>query len=506
MKMSTNNPISKLRIASRKSDLARIQAYQVGAALRSAWPGLEVDFQFRESLGDINQHDPLWQMPEKGVFTQDFVEDLRNEACDMVVHSWKDLPLGTQPGLEIVATLPRADARDLLLFKRNFEDQVRAKRSLRVLSSSPRRAYNLSPFFKRALPLQIDAVEFITVRGNVPTRVRKLMDDAQADALIVAKAALDRLLQATAPEFSVMKLELRERLKDLRIVVLPLKENPTAAAQGALAVEIKSSRSEIRELLSRIHCQRTFDDVQEERRILGSYGGGCHQKIGVSVRTRPYGKVLSLRGLSDSGEVLQQYKLRQEKPASLRPAESYWPSDKSESQWFSRASLSVKIPEDRALWIAKSDALPEGRYSNPLVWTSGSETWFKLARRGVWVNGSNESLGEELNPELETLFGDLPWLKLSHASAPTDRMPTLATYQLVPKEPAPNMNGHTDYFWMSSSAFERALELNPEIRRARHACGPGNSARRIRELLGTGGQLQIFLSYEDWKITVAKKP
>src|SRR5467141_2150107 len=102
-------------IASRRSDLARIQAYQVGEALATAHPQIEIKYSFHESVGDRNQNDPLWQMPEKGVFTQDFREGLLRGDFDLVVHSWKDLAIEEYLETEVAATLPRADARDLLL-------------------------------------------------------------------------------------------------------------------------------------------------------------------------------------------------------------------------------------------------------------------------------------------------------------------------------------------------------------------------------------------------------
>ena len=101
----------RLTIASRRSELARIQAYQVGDALLQAHPQLEIKYSFHESLGDRNQNDPLWQMPEKGVFTQDFREGLLRGDFDLVVHSWKDLAIEFDPETEIVATLPRAKIR-----------------------------------------------------------------------------------------------------------------------------------------------------------------------------------------------------------------------------------------------------------------------------------------------------------------------------------------------------------------------------------------------------------
>src|SRR5438045_9165512 len=107
----------RVTIASRRSDLARIQAYQVGDALRAVHPQIEINYSFHESLGDKNQNDPLWQMPEKGVFTQDFREGLLRGDFDLVVHSWKDLAIQEDLETGIAATLARADARDLLLVR-----------------------------------------------------------------------------------------------------------------------------------------------------------------------------------------------------------------------------------------------------------------------------------------------------------------------------------------------------------------------------------------------------
>ncbi|MBC7371099.1 MAG: hydroxymethylbilane synthase, partial [Bdellovibrionaceae bacterium] len=166
----------RLKISARKSDLARLQAYQVGNALKKKFAELEIQYNFRESLGDKNLTDPLWRMPEKGVFTEDFVQDLLDGNTDLVVHSWKDLPTAPRIGTQIVATMPRADQRDLLLFKKNDADKVRSSKHLKVFSSSPRRAYNLENFLKTHMPYGLRSVEFCNVRGNIQTRVRKMME------------------------------------------------------------------------------------------------------------------------------------------------------------------------------------------------------------------------------------------------------------------------------------------------------------------------------------------
>ena len=182
----------KLRLSSRQSALAQIQAYQVGAALEKAHAGLEIEYLFRESLGDKNLTDPLWKMPEKGVFTEDFFRDLTENKTDLVVHSWKDLPTAEKEETRIVATLPRADQRDLVLFKKSSLKKALVK----IYSSSPRRTYNIKPLLNWALPWQVEEIEFQSVRGNIPTRIQKLLAAEEIDGLIVrgkkAEADMER--------------------------------------------------------------------------------------------------------------------------------------------------------------------------------------------------------------------------------------------------------------------------------------------------------------------------
>ena len=201
----------RLKISARHSHLARLQAFEVGRALAARHPELEIVYAFRESLGDKNLTDPLWKMPEKGVFTEDFYEDLITEETDLVVHSWKDLPTQRRDATFIAATLPRADQRDLLLFKKSSRARLANERSAMIFSSSPRRIYNLENFLLSALPSQATGqstgqpkkIFFESVRGNILTRLEKLMADPKVDGLIVAKAAIDRLIS-----FSWMNLKI----------------------------------------------------------------------------------------------------------------------------------------------------------------------------------------------------------------------------------------------------------------------------------------------------------
>src|SRR5207245_2411370 len=139
----------------RRSELARIQALQVARTLQSAHPQITIEYSFHESLGDKNQNDPLWQMPAKGVFTQDLREGLLAGRCDLAVHSWKDLAIEDDGETEVTATLPRADMRDLLLVRADRWDEVRQTGRIMILTSSPRRSSNLDSSLRIALPAQV---------------------------------------------------------------------------------------------------------------------------------------------------------------------------------------------------------------------------------------------------------------------------------------------------------------------------------------------------------------
>lgn len=496
----------RLNIAARQSVLARIQAFMVGEALRRAHSHLELQYAFRESLGDRFLHDPLWQMPEKGVFTQDFHGDLLAGRCDLVVHSWKDLPIEAPGGTLIAATLPRADLRDLLLIRSDAWDEARKGR-IRILTSSPRRVYNLDPFLRQALPFEVESLEFAPVRGNIQTRLRKIWEQ-ESHGLIVAKAAIDRLLSAEHDEFAGAREEVRRAIDRCRWMVLPLSANPAAAAQGAVAVEVAEGRPELLDLLAPIHHAETFRAVTREREILRGYGGGCHQKIGVSVLERPYGEVLFLRGLTDDGRALETKTLfpRRPRPPKISRA-AMWPASVSEADWFEREKIEAAIPgEATALWVAKAHAWPEGDRpaSAKVVWASGWQTWRRLARSGVWVNGCAESLGEQESPHLDALAGEeLHWIKLSHEEGYGERgLPVVPTYRLRPHDHPPDLTGKRYFYWTSGSGFHRALTLSPGIREAEHFCGPGNTERIIR---AAGIEPHVFLDHGSWLAEIGEE-
>ena len=491
----------RIKIGSRASDLARIQAYTVGKLLEQK--GHQVEYNFRESLGDLNPQIDLSKTFEKGVFTQDFHQGLVDGTYDLVVHSWKDLPTEERPGTKVVATLPREDMRDVLLLK---DGDLSKLKNIQIFSSSPRRAYNLKTFLAWALPQPIGEIEFVNVRGNVPTRLRKLKETEEVQGLIVAKAALDRMLGCNIEEFKSMKSQMRDSVNGVRWMVLPLQINPCAAAQGALALEIAEGKPEVQKAIEALNCEITWNSVREEREILKGFGGGCHQKIGVSVLERPFGKILFLQGLTDSGEVLNKFELSRKSQKHLKASASQvYPSPGEKLESFASQELKINANEFKGkdLWIAKAKALPEDFMpaKESVIWTAGLESWRKLSARGVWVNGCAESLGEQENESVEHLLGrSANWLKLTHdRGVASEGKDFYATYRLKGDFKIPKLEARKYFYWQSGSQFLQVWENNQALLNdAHHACGPGHTYSVIKSLLKDKSRLEVYLSVKDW--------
>jgi hydroxymethylbilane synthase len=514
----------RIKIAARQSDLARLQAYRVGEALVAAKPDIKIDYLFSTSLGDQNQTDPLWQMPEKGVFTQDLTLKLIAGECDMVVHSWKDLPTEDREETVIAATLPRADARDVLLVKKSaLVDLAKGDKILKIFSSSPRRQYNLSRILPELLPFS-PQLEFLPVRGNIQTRVKKLLaKDSPAQGLVVAKAALDRLILSHEDEFLPTRLHLQSALKDCCWMVLPAFENPPAPAQGALAIEVLKSRADLQSFLRQINCNITFENVLKERETLKKYGGGCHQKIGVYSAKYSFGDVHVVRGQTPAGEKIQVTDV-QSKQAHVfkrsgfvapKSISEIFPVQMADAIFYQRKMRKVELQQlfGRDLWVARADAWPQDYRAtqDQVVWASGLRTWRKLAKLGVWVNGSQEGLGESANPNQDLQLNALArralqFVKLSHSEAEgLSALPLVQTYDLEELNELPDLSNKSYFFWASYSQFARALKAYPQIKRAYHACGPGHSYTLIKKALGESAALDIYLNYQSWLEAMTQK-
>ena len=493
-----------LKIVSRKSPLARIQALLVAEQISRSFPEIKIEHIYKKTLGDEDLNTPLNKMPDIGVFTNDIRNDLLNGVADIAVHSWKDLPVDLEEGTEIVGTLDRADMRDMIFLKK----ESIGKKDLTILSSSPRRERNLSSFLPSALPFKTQ-IKFQDVRGNIHTRLTKLIEGSE-DGLVVAKAAIDRFMNNKNKEFESDRKSILTMQTKLNWMVLPLSQNPCAAAQGALAIEAREEDEVIKEMIANISNNEIFDSVEIERTILKSYGGGCHQKIGVSHEILETGKLLTVKGETEEGEDLSERSFINTKEDyfnSLNKS-NYFPRNKEEQRFFERKpsldSLeALKKIKNKGIYVSRSNAIESSNLldDSNIVWTSGVDTWKSLAQKGYWVNGTSDSLGENNSPE-ESLFEEISWLKVSHKDNLDKDKEVLVTYELNPLDVSERLLECDYFYWMSASSFELAIKKYPELKNRNHACGLGKTFKLIEK---SAPQVTPFLDFDSWLEAVRNK-
>jgi hydroxymethylbilane synthase len=493
----------RVKVLSRASDLARLQAGLVGRTLTARWPDLDISFLTRTSAGDRDAVTPLVGFADKGAFTTDLTEALLAGHADLVVHSWKDLPIEDRAGTKVVATLERADPRDVLLVRK---DVLAAQpTTLTVLSSSPRRVFLLRASLPALLPWKVDAIQDVMVRGNIPTRLRRLLE-RRADALVVAKAALDRLLGADA-SFSETTKVVREAIDQCHWMVLPISLHPSAPAQGALAIEIAASATALGDRLRAINHVPTWTSVLREREILAAHGGGCHAALGATVFERDFGRVTSVRLRDQDGVTHTTWSLEHSGELPPRAEASHvWPRPEERGTAARRALDAAPPATDTGLWVTRAEALPESWQvaADQIVWVSGTRTWQKLAARGIWVHGSADGLGDAEAPQIDAFAGrTIAWRRLTHAAAAETLPDALATYVVEETLPA-DLSSRTHFFWSSGTAFQEAIARTPAIRDKWHACGPGRTWRVVREILGPGGRVSAWLDYDQWLSSVRR--
>ena len=301
---------------------------------------------------------------------------------------------------------------------------------------------------------------------------------------------------------------MKENIKQCFWMVTPLSENPSSPGQGALGIEIRKKNKKLLEIIKDITDSLTVYCVNEERKILQKYGGGCHQKIGVSFFPTFFGIMKSEKGEPDNGEKFYSWSWNDAKkqPNNKITEDLIYPSSLNNYQFFERKEIDqsiIKINsiENHCIWISRKLALPEKANisSSNIIWTSGTTTWKKLAKSGIWVNGTADGMGEDYNPNISNLVS-FPWIKLTHSKAPkTTINNVIATYELNEIPIKENLSNKKFFYWMSSSAFKYALRKNPTIINAIHYCGPGNTYNEIKKVIGDSNHLKISLSYLEWK-------
>jgi hydroxymethylbilane synthase len=255
-----------VRIATRRSALAKWQANHVRDLLMAREPGLAVELLELMTRGDRILDVPLAEVGGKGLFVKEIEDALLRREAQVAVHSMKDLPAVLAPGLVIAAVPPREDPRDALVSNGQRLQDLRP--GARVGTASLRRAAQL----KAVRPdLQVE-----TIRGNVQTRLRKVQEGF--DAVVLAYAGLRRL-----------------GLDGAVVQVFSPEEMLPAVAQGALAIEARADDEETLRRLAPLDDAATRHQVDAERGFMRRLQGGCQVPLAGFARVQ--GDTVRIRGL-----------------------------------------------------------------------------------------------------------------------------------------------------------------------------------------------------------------
>ena len=258
-------------LGTRGSALALAQAEMAERALREAFPGLEIERKIIKTTGDRRTDIPLSEVAraadlDKGVFTKELEVALQSGEIDIAVHSLKDMPSLLDEEFLIAAILPRASRKDVLIGK-NPGGLAGLRQGARVATSSVRR--------RRLLESMRPDLEVVDIRGNVPTRIRKLHESAELQGILLAKAGLCRLgLLRDGLVESNGEISYAEELDETTFV--------PAAGQGAVALEIRAGDPDPLVLCEAVNDIDAMRLVAAERSFLALLGAGCETPVGVA--------------------------------------------------------------------------------------------------------------------------------------------------------------------------------------------------------------------------------
>lgn len=269
----------KIVVGTRGSELALTQTQLVVGGLQARWADLKFEVKVIKTRGDDSKTAIAdIRAGRKGLFTGEIERALVTDGVDLAVHSAKDLPSNLAPGTEIAAVLPRAVVDDVLVATTPSDLSSLAADGI-VATGSVRRKHQLR--WKRP------DMEIVDLRGNVPTRLRKLATD-RWHAIILAHAGLERL--GLDPSCARIQFEETEFFTAL----LPREVFVPAGGQGVIAMQIRSDDEQLREIVNAINDFDTRLALRAEREFLRLLNADCNQPVGVLAVVD--GTIMKIRG------------------------------------------------------------------------------------------------------------------------------------------------------------------------------------------------------------------
>ncbi|AGF48218.1 hydroxymethylbilane synthase PBGD [Candidatus Kinetoplastibacterium oncopeltii TCC290E] len=238
----------KITIATRASKLASAQAEYVRDLIKSLYPEVMIDFLVIVTQGDKILDRALAKVGGKGLFVKEIELALLNGDADLAVHSMKDVPAEMTDSLDICSILKRHDPRDVFASNKYSSLEELPLGSI-VGTSSLRREAQLKSVYPK--------ISVKCLRGNVDSRLKKL-DDGDYSGIILAAAGLERI-------------NLGHRISSYIDTSISL----PAAGQGAIGIQIRNDRIDIRDLVASLSCNDTTICVKTERIVMKVLGGSC---------------------------------------------------------------------------------------------------------------------------------------------------------------------------------------------------------------------------------------
>ena len=275
---------SLIRVGTRGSELALAQADLFETAARAACPNLHFERIIIRTTGDQRQDIRLTDLSgasgapvDKGIFTKELEMALEAGAIDIAVHSLKDVPTEVPAGFSICGAMERAPVEDVLVTLAGRPGLRGLPPGARVATSSQRRKCQL-------LAIRADLV-VVEIRGNVPTRLRKLASGDHGHAIVLARAGLERL----GWQPSSGRIEIDGHVLGCSILtesmVLP------AAGQGAIGLETRAGDAAALAVVAAVTHASTWARVRCEREFLRLLQAGCHTPVGIRTRVDARGRL-----------------------------------------------------------------------------------------------------------------------------------------------------------------------------------------------------------------------
>lgn len=250
-----------IRVGTRGSELALTQTRLAIEAMQAHTPGLEAEIVVIHTDGDVHTDIPLCQVnktagaQDKGVFVAALEKALASGEIDCAVHSLKDMPGQMADPFELAAVLPREEIWDALILKPGADMQ-----HLTLGTSSVRRAQLVRTYWS-------GTAKTISIRGNVSTRLRKLVESPELDGIVLARAGLNRL------GYTGNSIEVDGTV--LSVVDMSRDSFMPALCQGAIAIEIRKGDAHIRALTTPVNDRETSLCIRAERAFLAALQADC---------------------------------------------------------------------------------------------------------------------------------------------------------------------------------------------------------------------------------------